>query len=178
MEFSTELQEKLKALTPAQRRGVALICQAEIERLPISYLFKTSYSCRWCGKPVGRTGQSNEQRHADLTEHEVNCKHNGKEWVFVANASTYYDDWLKNPVRAVAQRTRRKRFCTKKPRRRRGVPWAGWGYCTWLAVSPAAPKGLRPQKKSPPKGGLCFNPGSNHHPPGAAFYSSCRVGWR
>lgn len=98
MEFSADLQAKLKALTVAQRRAIAMIVGAEMERLPVTRVFKTIYSCRWCGRVIGRTGLSDAERKKGLAGHELECERKGKTWYFAASSSTYYGEWLKEPA--------------------------------------------------------------------------------
>ncbi len=94
MNLSTDLQEKMILLSPAQRRAILLIVIGEADGIPLTRLLKTPYSCRCCGYVAGRSGESREVRRKALAEHEArSCKRHGQKWRFAANASTYYRDW-------------------------------------------------------------------------------------
>lgn len=100
--WSPDLQTKLAQLTPKQRTAILVIVQGEASRLPLTQLLKTAYSCLWCGRVMGRTGESRESRKSRLVLHEMGCETEGGRWAFAATAATYYGVWLREGPFAVA----------------------------------------------------------------------------
>lgn len=90
--------EALTVLSGAQRKAIRMIVEAEATGLPLSHLLKTPYSCRWCGKVIGRSGMGRDERKALQERHEEQCERNGQPWKFAANLRTYYHKWQKDPL--------------------------------------------------------------------------------
>lgn len=97
MEWSADLQEKMHLLTPAQRRAITRILLGEAAGIPLTRLLKTSYSCSYCGRVIGRSGETQEVRKAALAEHKTECENTGGKWLFAANYATYYGQWKDSP---------------------------------------------------------------------------------
>lgn len=95
MNFSDELKEKIHELTPAQQRAITAIVSAEGRGIPLARLLKNSYSCKWCGRTIGRSPDSNAARQAALIAHESGCDYAGTPWNFVVTEQTYYGEWTK-----------------------------------------------------------------------------------
>jgi len=92
-----ELADSLARLSRRQQQAVLRIVQAQMEGLPLTRLFKTPYSCRWCGAVLGQSGQGREARKAQLAGHEAGCaRKDGPGWPFVCNYSTYYGQWVRD----------------------------------------------------------------------------------
>ncbi len=94
MNWSTELKDKMAKLTATQRRAITMVVSAEADGLPINRLLKTTYSCRSCGRVVGRSGDKAQSRRAELESHEASCPNTG--WTFAADASSFYGRWRKD----------------------------------------------------------------------------------
>lgn len=74
-----------------------MIVEAEAAGLAISRLFKTPYSCRFCGRIQGQPGEKRDRRKLKLIEHEYECQEDHpQEWSFAVNHKTYYDKWRKD----------------------------------------------------------------------------------
>jgi len=95
-EPSAALQDKLKNLSPRQRRAIVRIVQAEAAGIGLIRLLKTPYSCQWCGLRVGQSGDPRDQRKAALAEHETECEKSGTTWQFICRLTTYYRKWSKD----------------------------------------------------------------------------------
>lgn len=101
MLWSGELQEKMALLSAAQRRAIGMIVAAEAEGVSLSRLLKTSYSCKWCGRVIGRSTDRRDDRKQLLFEHQDNdceAREAGRLWRFAAAYTTYYRHWRKSRV--------------------------------------------------------------------------------
>lgn len=96
--WSLGLLFKLSELTPKQRSAIEMIVMAETVQVPITRLLKTSYSCRWCGQVLGRTGEPATLRRQRLNLHEANCRTESRRfhWTFACASSTFYNKWMKD----------------------------------------------------------------------------------
>lgn len=99
-EWSDELLSKLSSLKVSQRRAILMIVTGEAAMIPLSRLLKTSYSCCWCGRSIGRSGESNSARKSKRQLHESQCasESNRFYWSFVASSTTYYNRWRREPL--------------------------------------------------------------------------------
>ena len=103
-QWSDALQEKLALLQPAQRRAIVTIVTGELDGIPLSRLLKTVYSCRYCGKVIGRSTHKGEDRKRLRILHEA--EHLKAEsgfdkpplWQFATSYTTYYRSWRKSPI--------------------------------------------------------------------------------
>lgn len=86
--WSTELETKIRRLTPQQQRSIAIIVLGEIAGYPTGRMLRRSYSCRWCGK---RSNSKEAKEH-----HEATCHRHGSSWSFAAS-SRACQTWLKLP---------------------------------------------------------------------------------
>jgi hypothetical protein len=81
-------------LTAGQRKAIETIIEAESNGVPLTRVLKTTYSCRWCGRVIGRPGDSRDRRKLLLLAHEQNCEFD-TEWTFATSVSTFYSKWMK-----------------------------------------------------------------------------------
>lgn len=93
--LSDELKDKIKGLTPQQQRAIPAIVSAEARGIPLARLLKSVYSCKHCGRVIGRSPDSHAARQAAMVAHEAACDHSPGTWGFVANEATYYGEWTK-----------------------------------------------------------------------------------
>lgn len=99
IDFSTELQYKLSALTVKQRYAVLAIVAADVSGLPLSRLLKTSYSCLKCGRVLGNSSWSNRQRKDSLADHSATCERaTDSDWPFICASTTYYSRWMRDAI--------------------------------------------------------------------------------
>jgi hypothetical protein len=99
--WSDELEQKMSMLSPPQRRAIGMIVSAETDGVPLSRLIKTTYSCKWCGRQVGRSTDRREDRKQLLFEHQDNecsAREAGRLWRFAASYTAYYQKWKKSRV--------------------------------------------------------------------------------
>lgn len=85
------------ALTRNQRKTIAMIIQAECAGVAVSRLFKTPYSCKFCGRIQGQPGEKRDRRKLRLLQHESECQQcHPSLWPFAVSHKTYYDKWRKS----------------------------------------------------------------------------------
>ena len=93
-------------LTAGQRKAIETIIEAESSGVPLTRVLKTSYSCRFCGRVIGRPGESRERRKLLLMDHEQHCDYDTP-WTFATNVSTFYAKWMKTDLFTDALETAR-----------------------------------------------------------------------
>lgn len=96
-QWSSELQLKMSELSGSQRRGIARIVMSEADGVPFSRLLRTVYSCKWCGREIGRNAGKADRKRVKLY-HQEECKQNGTLWRFVCNYTTFYRLWRKSAL--------------------------------------------------------------------------------
>jgi hypothetical protein len=85
------------ALSAKQRQAIVAIIEAQRQGVAYTRLFSTPYSCQWCGREMGRSGDGRDERKQLLSTHEADCARNGKPWPFVASHAIFYGKWKNDP---------------------------------------------------------------------------------
>ena len=114
-QWSAAVWEQLERLSTEKRRAILRIVEAELQGVPLSHLLKTAYSCKYCGRSIGRSSMQADSRKQLLFEHQDNeCDNRpqgdapGVRWKFAVAASTYYSKWREDAAFWAALRQARR----------------------------------------------------------------------